>query len=66
MLEDLLALHGVLAHLRARVHRLRHDETGGLSLEWVAVIIGILTVAAIVVSIVLFKASTAAESITIP
>jgi hypothetical protein len=66
MPEDLQALQAVLAHLRARAHRLRHDETGALSLEWVAVIIGILTVAGIVVAIVIQRASTAAQGITIP
>jgi hypothetical protein len=42
------------------------EETGGLSLEWVAVILGILTIAGIVVAIVVQKATSAANKIQIP
>jgi hypothetical protein len=39
MLEDLTAIQVMAAYLRGRVTQLRREETGALSLEWVAVII---------------------------
>jgi hypothetical protein len=66
MLEDLTALQMAAAHLRARIRQARRDETGAISLEWVAVIIGILTVASIVTAIVIQRAGDAANRIVIP
>lgn len=66
MFEDLAVLQVLVAYLRARVGQARRDETGALSLEWVAVIIGILTVAGIVVAVVVRRGRAAANRIVIP
>ncbi len=66
MADDLVLLQALVACVRARLERARRDEAGALSLEWVAVIIGILTVASVVVAIVVKRATAAANKITIP
>jgi hypothetical protein len=66
MPDDLAALRALAGCLSARIEQARREETGGLSLEWVAVILGILTIAGIVVAIVVQKATSAANKIQIP
>ena len=66
MLEDLTAIHVLAAYLRGRVDRLRREETGALSLEWVAVIIAALTIVTAVVAIIRSKATAGANKISIP
>jgi hypothetical protein len=66
MPDDLAALRALAGCLHARIRSAGHQETGGLSLEWVAVILGILTIAGIVVAIVVQKATSAANKIQIP
>jgi hypothetical protein len=66
MPDDLAALWALATCLRARIQSAGREETGGLSLEWVAVILGILTIAGIVVAIVVQKATSAANKIQIP
>jgi hypothetical protein len=66
MPDDLAALRALAICLRGRLEHARRDQTGGLSLEWVAVILGILTIAGIVVAIVVQKATSAANKIQIP
>ena len=66
MADDLMLLQALVACVRARVQWARHSEAGALSLEWVAVIIGILTVASVVVAVVVKRATAAANKITIP
>jgi hypothetical protein len=66
MLEDLTAIHVLAAYLRGRVDRLRREETGALSLEWVAVIIAALMIVTVVVAIIRAKAEAGANKISIP
>jgi hypothetical protein len=66
MADDLILLRALVACVRARLERARRDEVGALSLEWVAVILGILTVAGVVVAVVVQRATAAANKITIP
>ena len=66
MLEDLTAIHVLAAYLRSRVDRLRREETGALSLEWVAVIIAALAIVTAVVAIIRSKATAGANKISIP
>jgi hypothetical protein len=66
MPDDLAVLQVLVAGLRERVRCAHRDATGGLSLEWVAVILGILTVAGVVVAIVVQKATAGANRIQIP
>jgi uncharacterized protein (UPF0333 family) len=66
MLDDLAVLRVLVDGVRGRIQHARRDETGGLSLEWLAVILGILTIAGIVVAIVVQKATSAANKIQIP
>jgi hypothetical protein len=66
MPKDLAALRVLTAYVRARAWQARRDETGALSLEWVAVIIGILLVASIVIAVVVQRATSAANRIVIP
>jgi hypothetical protein len=66
MLEDLTAIHVLAAYLRGRVDRLRREETGALSLEWVAVIIAALAIVTAVVAIIRSKATAGANKISIP
>lgn len=66
MLEDLTAIHVLAAYLGGRVDRLRREETGALSLEWVAVIIAALAIVTAVVAIIRSKATAGANKISIP
>ena len=66
MLEDLTAIHVLAAYLRGRVDRLRREEAGALSLEWVAVIIAALAIVTAVVAIIRAKATAGANRISIP
>ena len=66
MLEDLTAIHVLAAYLRGRVDRLRREETGALSLDWVAVIIAALAIVTAVVAIIRSKATAGANRISIP
>jgi hypothetical protein len=66
MLEDLTAIHVLAAYLRGRVDRLRREQTGALSLEWVAVIIAALMIVTVVVAIIRAKATAGANKISIP
>jgi len=66
MLEDLTAIHVLALYLRGRVDRLRREETGALSLEWVAVIIAALMIVTVVVAIIRAKATAGANKISIP
>ena len=66
MLEDLTAIHVLAAYLRGRVDRLRREQTGALSLEWVAVIIAALAIVTAVVAIIRSKATAGANKISIP
>jgi hypothetical protein len=66
MLEDLTAIHVLAAYLRGRVDRLRREQTGALSLEWVAVIIAALMIVTVVVAIIRAKAEAGANRISIP
>jgi hypothetical protein len=66
MLEELTAIHVLAAYLRGRVDRLRREETGALSLEWVAVIIAALAIVTAVVAIIRSKATAGANRISIP
>ena len=66
MPDDLAALWALAGCLCTRIRSAGREETGGLSLEWVAVILGILTIAGIVVAIVVQKATSAANKIQIP
>lgn len=64
--DDLRMVQVLVAYVRVRLYHLRHDETGAMSLEWVGVIIGLLSIAAAVVLIVRAKARAGANRITIP
>ena len=66
MLEDLTAIQVLAAYLRARFTQLRREETGALSLEWVAVIIAALMIVTAVVAIIRAKATAGANKISIP
>jgi hypothetical protein len=66
MLEDLTALQVLTAYLRGCVDHLRREETGALSLEWVAVIIAALAIVTAVVAIIRSKATAGANRISIP
>jgi hypothetical protein len=66
MLEDLTAIQVLAAYLRGRVDHLRREETGALSLEWVAVIIAALAIVTAVVAIIRAKATAGANKISIP
>jgi hypothetical protein len=66
MLEDLTAIQVLAAYLRGHVDRLRREETGALSLEWVAVIIAALAIVTAVVAIIRSKATAGANRISIP
>jgi hypothetical protein len=66
MLEDLTAIHVLAAYLRGCVDRLRREQTGALSLEWVAVIIAALAIVTAVVAIIRSKATAGANKISIP
>jgi hypothetical protein len=66
MLEDLTAIHVLAAYLRARFVQVRQEETGALSLEWVAVIIAALAIVTAVVAIIRSKATAGANKISIP
>ena len=66
MADDLVLLQALVACVRARVQWVRRSEAGAMSLEWVAVIIGVLTVAGVVVAVVVKRATAAANKITIP
>jgi hypothetical protein len=66
MLEDLTALQVLAAYLRGRVDHLRREETGALSLEWVAIIIAALAIVTTVVAIIRAKATAGANRISIP
>jgi hypothetical protein len=66
MPEDLTALQVLAAYLRGRVEYLRREETGALSLEWVAVIIAALAIVTAVVAIIRSKATAGANRISIP
>jgi prolipoprotein diacylglyceryltransferase len=66
MPEDLTALQVLAAYLRCRVEHLRREETGALSLEWVAVIIAALMIVTTVVAIIRAKATAGANRISIP
>ena len=66
MLEDLTAIQVLAAYLRTRVTQLRREETGALSLEWVAVIIAALMIVTVVVAIIRAKATAGANKISIP
>jgi hypothetical protein len=66
MLEDLTAIQVLAAYLRGRFTQLRREETGALSLEWVAVIIAALMIVTAVVAIVRAKATAGANRISIP
>ena len=66
MLEDLIPLQVLTAYLRGRVDHLRREETGALSLEWVAVIIAALAIVTAVVAIIRSKATAGANKISIP
>ena len=66
MPEDLTALQVLAAYLRVRVEHLRREETGALSLEWVAVIIAALMIVTVVVAIIRAKAEAGANKISIP
>ena len=66
MLEDLTAIHVLATYVRGRVDRLRREETGALSLEWVAVIIAALMIVTVVVAIIRAKAEAGANKISIP
>ena len=66
MLEGLTAIHVLATYLRGRVDHLRREETGALSLEWVAVIIAALAIVTAVVAIIRAKATAGANRISIP
>jgi hypothetical protein len=66
MLEDLTAIQVLAAYLRTRFTHLRREETGALSLEWVAVIIAALMIVTVVVAIIRAKAEAGANKISIP
>lgn len=66
MLEDMTALQVLAAYLRARFTQVRREETGALSLEWVAVIIAALMIVTAVVAIIRAKATAGANRISIP
>jgi hypothetical protein len=66
MPEDLTALHLLTTYLRARFTQVRREETGALSLEWVAVIIAALMIVTAVVAIIRSKATAGANRISIP
>ena len=66
MPEDLTALQVLAAYPRGRVEYLRREETGALSLEWVAVIIAALAIVTAVVAIIRSKATAGANRISIP
>ena len=66
MLEDLTAIQVLTACLRGRIDHLRREETGALSLEWVAVIIAALAIVTAVVAIIRAKATAGANKISIP
>jgi hypothetical protein len=66
MPEDLPALQVLTAYLHARIAHLRREETGALSLEWVAVIIAALAIVTTVVAVIRAKATAGANRITIP
>jgi hypothetical protein len=66
MLEDLIPLQVLTTYLRGRVDHLRREETGALSLEWVAVIIAALMIVTAVVAIIRAKATAGANRISIP
>jgi hypothetical protein len=66
MLEDLTAIQVLAAYLRGRFTQLRGEETGALSLEWVAVIIAALMIVTVVVAIIRAKATAGANRISIP
>jgi hypothetical protein len=66
MLEDLTAIQVLAAYLRTRFTQLRREETGALSLEWVAVIIAALMIVTVVVAIIRAKATAWANKISIP
>jgi hypothetical protein len=66
MLEDLTAIQVLAAYLRARFTQVRREETGALSLEWVAVIIAALMIVTVVVAIIRAKAEAGANKISIP
>jgi hypothetical protein len=66
MLEDLTAIQVLAAYLRTRLTQVRREETGALSLEWVAVIIAALMIVTAVVAIIRAKATAGANKISIP
>jgi len=66
MLEDLTAIQVLAAYLRTHFTQLRREETGALSLEWVAVIIAALMIVTVVVAIIRAKATAGANRISIP
>ena len=66
MLEDMTALQVLAAYLHVRFTQVRREETGALSLEWVAVIIAALMIVTAVVAIIRAKATAGANRISIP
>jgi hypothetical protein len=66
MFEDLIPLQVLATYLRSRIDHLRREETGALSLEWVAVIIAALMIVTAVVAIIRAKATAGANKINIP
>jgi hypothetical protein len=65
-MDDLIELHVLMTYLRVRLARLKDDEAGFSTLEWVGIIIVVLGILATVTLVVRAKARAGANKIKIP
>jgi hypothetical protein len=65
-MDDLIELQVLVTYLRVRLARLKDDEAGFSTLEWVGIIIVVLGILATVTLVVRAKARAGANKIKIP